>query len=529
MRAALGVLGRIALAGSICLAVPALTVANDVPLGPFNTDPLSQRGISPRVLDIAVSMLHQGPGFVMLFEFEETVGDAAPWGDRGRVNFDPFTDYGLELNFELEEDHNVSARQYRRALQRTLDTEFWLRQEDRLHDPGSFEVLSESGDDAVVAFRYNRRRLPAALSWIRRLEGKVYIEDGRLDRVELTNTRPMSYSGAQLESLRRTVYFGRVLSGEDGYLIDQMVLEGEGRRGRQAYSFVQREEVVSYFGEGGRPIEWEQREQQVEDSELTVPVRLRLQRKLPLMANDVRKLGFNLPKTYGVGLIGNSREFTFDIDKLEFAGIDLSDPMGLALIDPVGTQVDVDSLAYLVRADMWVLPFLNVSVLAGEYDVDSDVTIRLTPLGQIAAEAIFGVPTGQFLRLAVEEEGEILGVGLVTGAQYQNLFTSISVQYVETLNFNSGSKYETWTFPVVFGYDFGASGFRLLTSAILSRGNRRIEGIVEGTVPFAVEGDMNTNTYTLGFRKEWRSTWALTGFYGDGDTTDVNLFLEYRW
>ena len=83
-----------------CLSVPALTAEDDVPLGVFNTDPLSQRGISPRVLDIAVSPLHQGAGFVMNFEFEETVGDAAPWAERGRVNFDPFTDYGRELNFE---------------------------------------------------------------------------------------------------------------------------------------------------------------------------------------------------------------------------------------------------------------------------------------------------------------------------------------------------------------------------------------------------------------------------------------------
>ena len=260
-----------------------------------------------------------------------------------------------------------------------------------------------------------------------------------------------------------------------------------------------------------------------------MPVRLRLQRKLPLWANDVRKLGFNLPKTYGVRLIGNSREFTYDIDKLEFAGIDVSDPMGLPLVDPLGTEVEVDSLAYLLRADMWVLPFLNVSVLAGEYEVESDVTICLTPLGQIAAEAIFGEPTGEFLRIRVDEQGEVLGVGLLTGAHYENLFTSLGVQYVESVNFNSGSEYETWVVPVVFGYDFGASGFRLLTGAIFSRGSRRIEGTVEGNIPFAVEGDMNTNTYTLGFRKEWRRTWALTGFYGDGDTRDVNLLLEYRW
>ena len=227
-----------------CLSVPALT-ADDMSLGVFNTDPLSQRGISPRVLDIAVSPLHQGAGFVMNLEIEETVGDAEPSAERGRVNFDPFTDYGRELNFELEEDHKGSVRQYRRALQRTLDSEFWLRQEDRLYDPASIQLVSSSGNNAVIAFRYDSRSIPAGMAWLKRLEGQVFIEDGRLDRIELTNTRPAKYAGARLERLRRTIYFGRVLSGEDGYLIDQIVLEGEGRRSGQAYSFRQREEVVS--------------------------------------------------------------------------------------------------------------------------------------------------------------------------------------------------------------------------------------------------------------------------------------------
>ena len=75
------------LVASTLFAASVVAAQDPAPIGPppVNTDPLTERGINPRALDLALYILSQGPGFEMLFEYERRLGDAEPATDRGRL------------------------------------------------------------------------------------------------------------------------------------------------------------------------------------------------------------------------------------------------------------------------------------------------------------------------------------------------------------------------------------------------------------------------------------------------------------
>ena len=70
-------------------------------LGPLNSDPLTERGISPRVLDIALFPMSQGIAFEMLMRYRSE-GGRGTRHERFKMVFDPDTDYGRDLFIQFE-------------------------------------------------------------------------------------------------------------------------------------------------------------------------------------------------------------------------------------------------------------------------------------------------------------------------------------------------------------------------------------------------------------------------------------------
>ena len=81
--------------------------------GPFNSDPLTERGISPRVLDIALFPMSQGIAFEMLVRYRSE-GERGPRHERFNMVFDPDTDYGRDLFIQFEDDPLRSVKAYKR-------------------------------------------------------------------------------------------------------------------------------------------------------------------------------------------------------------------------------------------------------------------------------------------------------------------------------------------------------------------------------------------------------------------------------
>ncbi|QFU76296.1 hypothetical protein EY643_11850 [Halioglobus maricola] len=551
----------------LAASFPAFALADATPiLGPINSDPLTQRGISPRILDVAIVPMSQGLGWKSKAVYRQTLPDGSSGTERFRVIFDPDTDYGRDLYIELESEPLRSARSYRRILEVTLGADQWLRTGDRLHDAASIKLVSSDNGQEIIEFRYATQSLPTSLKWLTKLAGRVYVLDGRLDRIELTASGEMQREGITHQDLTMKVYFGEVQS-PGGHVISAIRETFRARLGRQWVDVDSWVRMLEYSGTDLGDIAWDTSNlpipDKTEEGPLPAPdeavaalnkdtmgslpvigdmlnddvaaedtIRLNLQRTLPIWADDVRKLGFELPKTYGLGLAGYYQRQDIDLQGFKVQGIDITND--LPLIDPFGSDVENEAVTGQLRADVWVLPFLNVSLLLGELETESDVTLRFTPGFRNLVGLGGGVELPEFYSFESNTSGSTVGLGLLTGFQYEQLVMSLGVNYVETTTNETNSDITSILWLGMVGYDFGAIGLQALAGVQYLD----IEQTLEGSLPleggqalnFSLDLGIDETTFLVGFNKDIGSNWTLSAFLGANSTkSSLTGNFGYRW
>ena len=103
-------------------------------------------------------------------------------------------------------------------------------------------------------------------------------------------------------------------------------------------------------------------------------------RVFPLGAKQVLERGYLLPPAVGVSLIGVHNVGVQDITDLNIAlGIDVAPPPGTELrpISFVNVKSVSDTTSPQVKADLWVLPFVNVYGVLGKVEGRADLTVNV--------------------------------------------------------------------------------------------------------------------------------------------------------
>ena len=564
----------------IVLAVLVITftapgLAQDEPseaplLGPINSDPLTIRGISPRVLDIALFPMSQELYWEMLMNYQSVGKTGEPRSERFRMIFDPYTDYGRDLYFEFENEPLESVKRYKRSLEVTMGKDNYVREKSRLYDPTSFRVREIGEGYDVISFRYDKERVPSSLRWLTFLQGEVHVIDGVLDRIEFKAEQTIERDGVRNRDYRSTVGFGAV-DELGGYVIDWTEEKFELRYKRTWVPLHTWGRMLKYrhtdFGE----IAWQHapdemfadkptvarpviaradaptgddvlddvvvtsktREQITEEFDTAETVRLDLRRKLPFWADDVRKLGFELPKTYGVGIIGLFQ--SADIDLVDITVGDISVVEDIPLVDPLGSEFSSDITTVQFRGDMWILPFLNLSVIAGHLETDTDVTLRFTPGFQALYKLKTGVDLPEFIDFPSATSGETLGFGLTTGLQYEQLIFTASANYAWAVTNETESKVNALVILGMAGYDFGDLGMQVLAGVQYQKTDRVINGILdlgegEDPLPFGIGIDIEETIFLLGVNKDIGRNWTFNAFAGlNGTRSSLMASFGYRW
>lgn len=531
-------------------------------LGPLNSDPLTERGISPRVLDIALFPMSQNIAFEMLVGYQGS-GVRGTNRERFRMVYDPDTEYGRDLFIEFENEPKRSMKEYRRGLEVSMGSDYWVRQRLRLYDPDSLQIIESKDGMEVVSFRYDKGQVPTKQRWLLFLEGRVYIKDGVLQRIDFIADKTIERDGVRNEGYRSSVVFGAVPE-HGGYVIDQT---------EEAFSFHTKgglqhvrthARVISYTHRTLGDIAWNRmpttliaesvidpetgvapaalvkvepdavtRADLEDEFETAAVARLDLHRTLPLWADDVRKLGFELPKTYGVGVIGMWQSGEFDIFDISIGGFSAVDD--IPFIERYGNKVDSNISTVQVRADVWVLPFLNLSFIGGRLKTDSDVTLQFTPLFQ----ALYELKTGDELPASIyapaSTSGSTLGLGLTTGFKYDSLVMSASVNYAKTTTNETNSQIDALVIIALMGYDFGDVGMQILMGMQYLDTDRTLSGQIdlgEGKDPldFSLDLGIEETTFMFGVNKDIGRNWAFSGFLGlNGTRTQLTAMFGYRW
>ncbi|MEH6570312.1 MAG: hypothetical protein V7709_14625 [Halioglobus sp.] len=535
-------------------------------LGPINSDPLTQRGISPRILDVAIIPMSQGLRSESTVVYRQTLEDGSSGAERFRMIFDPDTEYGRDLYIDLESEPLRSARTYRRILEVSMGADHWLRAEDRIHSASSIKLVSSIDGEDVIEFSYSPLRIPTSLQWLTQISGQVFVVDGVLDRIEFQGAGEFQRDGVRHRDYAMTVYFGEV---EDlgGHVITAIYEKFTMRLRRQWIAAEIWSKTLSYSSEQFGELAWVDSDLPDLDVRLsgdvaktsmamtdvnkdtisTVPVlgeildedlssqdtiRLNLQRRLPFYADEVRKLGFELPKTYGLGVAAHYQTGDIDMQGFRVAGIDITGD--LPLIDPLGSDLESDVLTGQLRADFWVLPFLNVSLHLGKMETESDVTLRFTPGFQTLVELTEGVELPEFYTFETKTSGTTAGIGLLTGFQYEQLVMSVGVNYLETITEDTNVELEALLWMGLVGYDFGGIGLQALAGIQYLDTDSTIEGRIDldngKPLKFAIDTGMEETTFLLGFNKDIGRNWTLSSFLGaNGTKSSLTANFGYRW
>ncbi len=546
---------------------------SDAPLlGPINSDPLTIRGISPRVLDIALFPMSQGLYWEMVTVYQSINEAGVTNQERFRLISDPYTEYGRDLFIEFESEPLRSLKEYKRSLEVTMGKDNFVRKEDRLYDPKSFRVSQAGEGHEIIAFRFDKARVPSSLRWLTLLAGEVHIIDGVLDRIEFTAEKTIERDGVRNRNFTSTVSFGAV-EGHGGYVIDWMEEKFSFRKKRKLvnihtwgrmlkyrhsdigeivwqqapdelfYNKPANQYVIAKKDDPARPPQEEElnevvvstktRQEITDEFDAAETVRLDLRRKLPIWADDVRKLGFELPKTYGVGLIGLWQNADIDLIDIGVGGISVVDD--IPLIDPLGSDFNSTITSLQLRGDFWLLPFVNLSVLAGNLKTDTDITLRFTPGFQALYKLKTGEDLPEFVQFPASTTAKTLGFGLTTGLQYENLIFSLSANYAWAVTNETNSEINTWVLLGLAGYDFGDIGMQVLTGVQYQKTDQYITGIidpVEGQDPleFSIGIGMEETIFLLGVNKDIGRNWTLTGMGGlNGTRKQATVQFGYRW
>ncbi len=491
--------------------------------GSAGSNPLTERGIDPAILDLMVSDISQNIRYTRYAEIEITT-DEGTISDRALIQFDPATDYGIDLymKFAGGPPQTAAARKFRRVLENNMRLQHRIRRMDFQVDPKSLTVESQNGSKAVILFRYSKFALPQQVAWMRFLHGRIWVDGDRVERIRVESDEGRSFrlNGQRVTEFTSEARFVRLANGLD------VVAENENKSVGRNSVVTTRTWSVAFAEPDGDDLTPDTLEipAGIDLSEFDTTVRVKLDRKWPIFGKGARKLGFEVPKPFGISLMYTDLSTNFDFTSFEINGE--SAPIE-ALFSPAGSGIDLGVTYPQVRLDWFPFPFLNLMALAGEVEADGNLFIRTTDLGQL-----IGLPP--VIEETIKVDTATLGVGATAAMGYKNFFGSITATYFVSVTEDANTESTTATLTPQVGYYIPNWRLRILVGVEYLD----IENTMEGSIDLGngQSLDFNIGVETaewagrIGLYKEIGNHMELTLSYTYGeDRSGLSTMLGYRF
>ncbi|WP_394133002.1 virulence protein [Shewanella maritima] len=155
------------------------------------------------------------------------------------------------------------------------------------------------------------------------------------------------------------------------------------------------------------------------ESNIDIEVPQRYERMFPIWAQDAIDLGHELPKPFGFNFTHMAMDQPLVIDSISLNGLG---PVLDDLIQIEGNDAVQDSETVTFRADMWLLPFMNVYGVLGYTEGNSKAWVDLT----IGDSQTIAVP------FDLEFEGLTYGGGVTLVGGIGNWFAMVDTNYTLT-------------------------------------------------------------------------------------------------
>jgi len=165
---------------------------------------------------------------------------------------------------------------------------------------------------------------------------------------------------------------------------------------------------------------------------------------LPLLAEEARKRGVEMPLPFGVSLVyyGIARDIKITDVRIGQGG---NPPASVSEVASFSSRSTVSTL--IAKVDAWLFPFLNLYALVGWFHNDSTTHVRVSIPSLLPDRP----PTERELDVPTAIDGSVGGLGMTLAAGYPPFFLVVDVNvfrsdlgFSETLRGSLGSARAGW-------------------------------------------------------------------------------------
>ncbi len=251
----------------------------------------------------------------------------------------------------------------------------------------------------------------------------------------------------------------------------------------------------------------------------------------PLMRGFVEQaeaMGAEFPKPYGIAASMYYQRMNMSIQRVSLGDIVLDPSEGI--IDFDGSEIQNTVISSQARADVWVLPFMNVYGMLGRVTTFNDIGLQIN----LNTDPIPGITPGDITLFERQEianiNGRVLGIGTVLAGGYQNFFANVNITWAKTYLEEVDSYQQSFVvFPMVgISSDFA----NFIAGAIYQDSGQVNKGSFTNssgtTTRYEVEYDAKLWNFTVGLNKSI-GNWSIVIFQGFGARTNSAIEVGYRF
>jgi len=490
----------------------------------FNTNPFIQRGIDPKILNLSVTIFKQNISFEIDVMDNKYI-DGNLTKQEFRVLYNPYKKYGIDIGVEIpkEDMKKYDKSDIKEELDFVMGLQSYL-QSKKLYNQKSIKELGVEDGNEIIEFEFDEDKIPRELKFFKYLKGKVYIKNNQLKKVIVTNNESFKYKGINVKKYRKVLFFTKPMQGS-GYLINSMSIEIEGSKDDKSYKSEIFGNFTKYKDKLGKSVAlvggYDLHNMRYREYE---KIDVNLDRTLPFFGQEVRKMGYDLPKPFGVSLVTMYQETRFYMDGVSVEGKDVS------RFFRDDSKYENSTYATLVRADMWVLPFLNLSLLAGGTSTSTEVNLDLCLMPSLNCPRGGLVVPGH-----VNTNSVLYGAGATLGGGIGNFFASVDFQYMISYTDTADVETQINIITPIFGYYFQSVGLRAYGGAMYEdlkeemdfKGTNPCDGSdISGSIKLKAEKWAGALGAQYAFTRHWEGN--VLGAYGK-DFQNISLVVTYRW
>ena len=189
---------------------------------------------------------------------------------------------------------------------------------------------------------------------------------------------------------------------------------------------------------------------------------------LPLMGKPATKLGYKLPRPVGINALLHLQEQNLQFTGLSIGlnGGDLIDLSDLFLLDE--SSLAQTTTSYMAKGDVWLLPFLNLTLVAGRAENKVDGNLVLTDEIK-ALLGLLGLDVPDAINIVTDVSANLYGGGLVLAGgigdfnitgNYQLIFADAFA--VNTVTTVSDCHYTGWVYASLWNEYHGRNNGSVL-------------------------------------------------------------------